>query len=96
MQRNFFKDIKSENLTDLILNEKMDSLFVALLQDQNGNRSHAVGIDVGKQSIYDCMEENALVLNKNNSSILCRGNAVFCEISIADELEKYYKRQKLR
>ena len=41
----------SPNLTDLILNEKKDGLFVALLNDENGNRSHTVGIDVGKQLI---------------------------------------------
>ena len=32
------KDYNSQKLTDLILNEKKDGLFVTLLKDQNGNR----------------------------------------------------------
>ena len=51
-----FKDYKSQNLTDLILHEKKGGLVVALLKDKNGNRSHAVGIDDGRQVVYDCME----------------------------------------
>ena len=38
----------SKILTDLILNERKDGLLVALLKDKNGNRSHTVGINVGR------------------------------------------------
>ena len=44
------KDVKSRNLTDLILKEKKQDLFVVILQDTNGNRTHALGIDVEKKS----------------------------------------------
>ena len=74
---------KSRNLTDLILNEKKEGLFVAVLSDENGTRSHAVGIDVGKQFIYDCMEDNVMVLNKENVSTCCGVNSVFDQITIA-------------
>ena len=58
-------------MTDLILIEKDDGLFVAILKDTDVNRSHAVGIDVGKQVIYDCMEEKVFVLNKDSLYICC-------------------------
>ena len=89
----FCKDVKSKNITDLILNEKKDGIFFALLQDQNKNRSHAVGIDVGKQLIYDCMEDKPLFLNVNNLSICCGSNAVFSSIAVAGELKNLTKDQ---
>ena len=46
-------DNKSDNLTDLILNEKKNGLFVAILKDETGIMSHAVGINVGTGVIYD-------------------------------------------
>ena len=52
------------NLTDIILKEKKEGLFVAILSDSNGNRSHAVGIDAGRQVIYNCMVKNELQLNE--------------------------------
>ena len=87
-----FKDYKSENLTDLILHEKQDGLFVAILSDKDGNRSHAVGIDAGNQLIYDCMEDKQLQLNEDNLSICCGINKEFHRIELACELQK--KRQK--
>ena len=42
------KDIKSQNLTDLILKEKKDGFCVVILKHTNGNRTHAVVIDVKK------------------------------------------------
>ena len=66
-------------MTDLILNEKR-MVFVAILKDENRNRSHAVGIDIGVRVIYDCMEEKVLGLNKENLSIYYGVNAVFHQI----------------
>ena len=87
-----FKDYKSKNLTDLILYEKRDGLFVAILSDKDGNRSHAVGIDAGNQLIYDYMEDKKLHLNEENLSICCGINKEFQRIELAGELQK--KRQK--
>ena len=88
------KDCQSKTITDLILNEKKEGLFVVILQDTNGSRSHAVGIDVDKQLIYDCMEENLFVLNVSNLSICCGSNKVFNRITMAGELKKPYKKPK--
>ena len=77
----------NENLTDLILNQKKEGLFVAILMDENGSRSHAVGINVGKQLIYDCMETNTMVLNQQNLSTCCGDNRVFHKIQVAGELK---------
>ena len=59
-----------------------------ILSDENGIRSHAVGIDVGKQLIYDYMEENVMVLNKENLSTCCGVNGVFDQIAIAGKLKE--------
>ena len=88
------KDRQSKSITDLILHEAKEGLFVVLLKDLNRNRLHAVGIDVAKQLIYDCMENKALVLNVNNLSICCGKNAVFSSIAVAGELKAPYKRPK--
>ena len=84
---------ESNNLTDIILKERSEGLFVAVLKDDNGNMSHAVGIDVSKQVIYDCMEEKILELNNDNLCTCCGVNATFDHIAIAGELKK--KMQKL-
>ena len=88
---------ESNNLTDIILKERSEGLFVAVLMDDNGNMSHAVGIDVSKQVIYDCMEEKILELNNDNLCTCCGGNATFHHIAIAGELKrKMQKVQKKR
>ena len=63
-----YKDYKSKHLTDLI-NERNNGLVVAILEDEDGNPSHAVGINVGRRLIFDCMEKILLALNKGNLSI---------------------------
>ena len=83
---------ESNNLTDIILKERSEGLFVAVLKDDNDNMSHAVGIDVSKQVIYDCMEEKILELNNDNLCTCCGGNATFDHVAIAGELKR--KRQK--
>ena len=92
------KDIQSKTITDFILKETKKGLFVVLLQDLNRNKSHAVGIGVGKQLIYDCMDDKPLFLNLNNLSICCGSNAVFSSIAVAGELKnltKYQSKTKL-
>ena len=80
------KDCQSKTITDLILNEKKEGLFVVILQDTNGSRSHVVGINVDKQLIYDCMEEKSFVLNVSNLSIYCGSNIVFNLIALSRQL----------
>ena len=88
------KDFESQNITDLILNEEKEGLFVVILQDTNGDRSHAVGIGVEKQLIYDGMEDKPFVLNVSNLSIWCSSNTIFDRIAMSCELKKQYKRQQ--
>ena len=83
-----FKDGERKNITDIILKEKKEGLFVAILSDKNGNRSHAVGIDAGRKVIYDCMETKELQLNEENLSICCGLNVLFHRIELAGELNK--------
>ena len=88
------KDYESKNVTDLILKEKKDGLFVVILKDTNGGQSHAVGIDLQKQLIYDYMEDKSFVLNINNLSIWCGSDTEFHCIAMACELKKTYQRPK--
>ena len=81
-----FKDYKSDNSTDLILNERNTGLILVILEDNGGTSSHTVGIDVRKWLILICMEEKAFVSNKDNLSICCGDNAVFRCIKFAAEL----------
>ena len=67
---------------------------MVILKDTNGNRSHAVGIDVGKQLIYDCMEDKSLVLNVDNLSICCGSDVVFQSILTGCELKTKFRRLK--
>ena len=89
-----FKDHASEDVTQLILNEKTTGLFVAIISSKDGNKSHTVGIDASTKSIYDCMEKYVLQLNEENMSICCGPNQVFNKIEYVGELKM--KRQKKR
>ena len=89
-----FKDNTSADVTQLILNEKNIGLFVSIISSKDGNCTHAVGIDAGTKTIYDCMEHNVLQLNKTNMSICCGPNQVFNKIEYVGELKM--KRQKKR
>ena len=75
-----YKDYKSKNLTDLILNEKNNGIVVMILEDENGTTSHAVGINVRRRLFFDCMEKKSLVLEKGNLSICCGVNSVLRRI----------------
>ena len=89
-----FKDNTSADVTQLILNEKNIGLFVAIISSKDGNCTHAVGIDTGSKTIYDCIEDNVLQLNEENMSLCCGPNQVFNKIEYVGELKK--KRQKKR
>lgn len=84
----------SKNLTDLLLKEKTEGLFVVILEDTDGIQSHAVGIDVGKKIIYDCMEDKTLPFNVENLSICCGSDAVFLKLKLGCELKPIVKRPK--
>ena len=86
------KDFK--NLTDVVLKERKQGLFVVVLEDSGGIPSHAVGIDVGKKIIYDCMEDKNMLLNQDNLSICCGNDAEFVKIGYGCELKPKIKRAK--
>ena len=67
---------------------------MVILKDTNEGRSHAVGIDLKKQLIYDCMEDKPFVLNVSNLSICCGSDTQFHSIAMACELKKPYQRPK--
>ena len=69
------------------MNQKKEGLFVDILMDENGSRSYAVGIDMGKWLIYNCMETNTMVLNQQKLSTRYGDNRGFHKIQVAGELK---------
>ena len=89
-------DYESKNLTGLVLNEKKNDLFVTILEDETGSVSYAVGINIGRRLIYDCMKQNSLVLNKGNLSICCGANSIFRRINTAAKLNLKQQHQIIK
>ena len=83
-----------KNVNDVVLKQRKHGLFVVVLEDSGGITSHAVGIDVGKKKIYDCMEEKIMLLNHDNLSICCGNDAEFVKIGLGCELKPKAKREK--
>ena len=87
-------NVRGKNVTQLILHEKNDGLFVAVISSTDGNCTHAVGIDAGYQLIYDCMEETVLPLNVDNMSMCCGPDRLFNRIEYVCELQKKPQRKR--
>jgi uncharacterized protein Veg len=83
-----------QSLCDFLLKEKKEGLFVVVLEDTVGIQQHAVGIDVGNNMIYDCMEDETLSFTQDNLSICCGRDAVFRSMKVGCELKHIVKRQK--
>ena len=62
-------------------------LFVVVLRDPNGGRSHTVRINSGLKIIYDCMETHDLILNVHNLNKCCGPNKNFVNFVITQELK---------
>ena len=82
-----WKDCMSKDITEMVVEELQEGMFVAILQDKNGGSSHAVGVDASKKLIYDCLEERALPLNKGNLSICCGINKEFNRIKFVGQIK---------
>ena len=67
----------TNNVTGYIMNEMKEGLVIAILEDDCGNKSHTVGINVSLRKIYDCMEDYILDLHVDNLSKCCGPNCVF-------------------
>ena len=76
------------DLTHYILEVKKAGLLVVQLKATCGSSSHAVGINLEKQMIYDCQESNALPLSVNNLSHCCGPNLTFLKFESAAEIAR--------
>ena len=54
------KDFKRKKLTDSILNEKNNCIFITILEDKNGSISHGVGVNIGIRLIMIVWNRNHL------------------------------------
>ena len=58
----------SNNVTGFILEGVIRGLFVVVLEDNDGGKTHTIGINRELNVIYDCMEIHELKLNYGNLS----------------------------
>ena len=76
-----------DNVTGCILSGITEGLFIVVLQDTSGGRSHTVGVNRGLKIIYDCMETHELKLNMQNLNKCCGITYKFNFIGLAAELK---------
>ena len=81
------KKTKSESL----LHERLAGYFIAILVDNHGNSTHAVGINKGLNEIYDPMEEYVLPLNQMSLNIACGKDRVFKSFGTIAEIVYFRK-----
>ena len=79
------KDINITSFTEYILKEIKDGILVCVLQDNLGQLTHAIGINLKLRLIYDYMEECAFDLNKHNLSRCCGDGRIFKEFRLITE-----------
>jgi hypothetical protein len=56
---------------DYLLDTNTTGLYVCMLQMRIGIKTHVIGIDCYKKTIFDCMEDYSLCLNKENYDYCC-------------------------
>ena len=72
-----------------MLNSTTKGLYLCSLRTFSGMNSHVIGIDCSNQRIYDCEEDHALNLTKENISYCCGENSGGVnEISLCFIIEK--------
>ena len=74
-------------MTKYILDVKKKGIIVAMLKDKCGNGSHTIGINLEKQTIYDCQEKYVLKLTPKNLSLCCGPGITFDEFYLVAELK---------
>ena len=79
------KGVSSLYMTNHILNIQKSGLLVCMLENSIGESSHCVGINLNKQTIYDCMEKRVHELTIPNLSICC-GDKDFQKFGTVAEL----------
>jgi hypothetical protein len=61
-------------------------IFIAMLEDDTGSQTHAIGIDVQSRKIYDCEEEYELNLTYQNLSRCCGESRNFVSLNFVCEI----------
>ena len=77
----------SNNVTGFILEGVIEGLFVVVLEDNGGGKTHTIGINRELNVIYDCMETHELKLNHGNLSKRCGPNREFVKFVYTAELK---------
>ena len=85
------KCVNKKSKSDSLLHERHAGYFIAILVDNHGNSTHAVGINKGLNEIYDPMEEYVLPLNQMSLNIACGKDRVFKSFGTIAEIVYFRK-----
>ena len=81
--------MNNKSKTDTLLHERLAGYFVAILIDNHGNKTHAIGINKGLNAIYDPMEENVLPFNQTSLNIACGEDREFDRFATIAEIVSF-------
>ena len=76
-------------LEEFVLKHVDDGLLLCLLEDDQGGKTHCVGINMKKRIIYDYMEAMELHLSKDNLSLCCGDNTRFVRFNLIVQVVHY-------
>ena len=88
------KCVNKKTKTDSLLQERHAGYFIAILVDNHGNKTHAIGINKGLNEMYDPMEEYVLPLNKQSLNIACGKDRLFTQFATIAEIVTFRTKRK--
>ena len=78
---------KDKTYIDIMLDEDTKGQYLCQLKALKGESTHVVGVDCNKKCIYDCCEQYALKLTKENLDYCCGEGAELDKIILCYQLE---------
>ena len=83
------KGINSHKINNYIMNVAKHGLYIVILEDDMGQKTHSVGIDAKTRLIYDCLEKCSLPLSLSNLSRCCGDGRTFITFRFYGEIRKH-------
>ena len=77
----------TNNVTRFILEGVTEGSFIVVLEDKCGGNTHTIGINIGLNVIFDCIETHKLKLNHRNLSKCCAPKSDFVKFWYTAELK---------
>ena len=71
---------------EYVLEQGCQGIFVALLENNAGFKTHTVGLNLQKREIYDCIENYVMRLTRENLGYCCGPNKQIKGIEVLAEM----------